>query len=80
MTQPTDGPSLEVRSKAIRAARLKAKKERVLSELRAGEEQLRAWALEGGSKTPSFLALAMHINSAIRLIIQLKQDESPKGR
>jgi hypothetical protein len=72
MTQPADGPSLEERLKVTKEARLKAKKERILSELRADEGQLRAWALEDNPKRPSFMALAMHINSAIRLIIKLK--------
>lgn len=71
-TPPTDGPSLEERLKVTKDARLKAKKDRILNELRADEEQLRAWALEDNPKRPSFLALAMHINSAIRLIIKLK--------
>jgi hypothetical protein len=77
MTQPTEELPQVERLNATRRARRKAKKERVLSELREAEAFLRE--IPAGTGAPVLtagksLALARTISTAIRLITQLKSE------
>jgi hypothetical protein len=78
MTQPTKGPDLAELAKKKRGVRQRAKRNRVLAELRDAESFLRDLNAGNGSREISFskvMSLYCTINSAIRLITQLRMDD-----
>jgi hypothetical protein len=78
MTQPTKGPDLAELAKKKRGVRQRAKRNRVLAELRDAEAFLRDLNTREDAREIAFskvVSLYCTINSAIRLITQLKTDD-----
>lgn len=78
MTPPISNPGLAELAKKKRGVRQRAKRNRVLVELRDAEAFLRGWRAGDASRSMTCakaLTLACSINSAIRLITQLKTED-----